>query len=61
MKTASNLSRYTRVVPFTDYERLFVAECMCMEFPVMGEYHDNLSLDEALKIYETIIMSFCPS
>ena len=25
-----------------------------MEFPVMGEYHDNLSLEEALKIYETI-------
>lgn len=30
----------------------YVAECM--EFPVMGEYHDNLSLQEALKIYENI-------
>ncbi len=30
----------------------YVAECM--EFPVMGEYQDNLSLEEALKIYETI-------
>ena len=30
----------------------YVAECM--EFPVMGEFHDNLSLDEAIKIYESI-------
>ncbi|NCB92427.1 MAG: DUF3849 domain-containing protein [Clostridia bacterium] len=30
----------------------YVAECM--EFHVLGEYHDNLTLEEALKIYETI-------
>lgn len=30
----------------------YVAECM--EFPVLGEYHDNLSLEEALEIYEKI-------
>ena len=30
----------------------YVAECM--EFPVMGEYHENLTLEEALHIYETI-------
>ena len=27
----------------------------CMEFPVMGEYHENLTLEEALRIYETIM------
>lgn len=26
----------------------------CMEFPVLGEYHDNLSFEEALKAYEKI-------
>lgn len=26
----------------------------CMEFPVLGEYHDNLSLEEALALYEKI-------
>ena len=25
-----------------------------MEFPVMGEFHDGLSLDEAIKVYESI-------
>ena len=30
----------------------YVAECM--EFPVMGEYHNNLTLEEAIKIYENI-------
>ena len=30
----------------------YVAECM--EFPVMGEYHTNLTLEEAIKIYESI-------
>lgn len=30
----------------------YVAECM--EFPVMGEYHENLTLEEALQIYEII-------
>ena len=32
--------------------RFYVAECM--EFPVMGEYHNNLTLEEAIKIYESI-------
>ncbi|MBR0411743.1 MAG: hypothetical protein IJI25_12225 [Eubacterium sp.] len=30
----------------------YVAECM--EFPVMGEYHDHLTIDEAVEIYESI-------
>lgn len=30
----------------------FAAECM--EFPVLGEYHDNLTLEEALALYEKI-------
>ena len=30
----------------------YVAECM--EFPNLGEYHDNLSLEEAIRIYQVI-------
>lgn len=30
----------------------FVAECM--EYPVMGEYHDDLTLDEAFSLYQAI-------
>lgn len=30
----------------------YVAECM--EFPVLGEYHENLTLEEALAVYEKI-------
>ena len=30
----------------------YVAECM--EFPNLGEYHDNLSLEEAIRIYQEI-------
>lgn len=30
----------------------YVAECM--KFPSLGEYHDNLSLDEAIRIYQEI-------
>lgn len=30
----------------------YVAECM--EFPNLGEYHDNLSLDEAIRCYQEI-------
>lgn len=26
----------------------------CMEFPVLGEYHENLTLEEALAVYEKI-------
>ena len=32
--------------------RYYVAECM--EFPNLGEYHDNLSLEEAVHIYHEI-------
>ena len=32
--------------------RYYVAECM--EFPNLGEYHDNLSLEEAVRIYHEI-------
>ncbi len=35
----------------------YVAECM--EFPVMGEYHNNLTLEEAIKIYESIPQIDC--
>ena len=30
----------------------YVAECS--EFPIMGEYHENLTLEEALKVYDSI-------
>ena len=30
----------------------YVAECM--EFPMLGEYHDNLDFEEAVRIYESI-------
>ncbi|WP_349772670.1 LPD16 domain-containing protein [Lacrimispora xylanisolvens] len=30
----------------------YVAECM--EFPVLGEFHENLSLDEAMELYDRI-------
>ncbi len=26
----------------------------CMEYPVMGEYHENLTLQEAYELYEKI-------
>ena len=29
-------------------------EAECMEFPNLGEYHDNLSLEEAIRIYQEI-------
>ena len=32
--------------------RYYVAECM--EFPTMGEYHDNLSLEDAVRLYQAI-------
>lgn len=35
--------------PFISF---YVAECM--EFPVLGEYHDNLTLEEAVKLYDAI-------
>lgn len=35
-----------------DYVKYYVAECM--EFPVMGEYHEDLSFEEAVKAYENI-------
>lgn len=36
----------------TDDLTYYVAECM--EFPNLGEYHDNLSLEEAIRIYQEI-------
>ena len=30
----------------------YVAECA--EFPVMGEFHDNLTLEQALEVYDKI-------
>ena len=30
----------------------YVAECM--EFPTLGEYYDNLSLEDAIRLYQTI-------
>ena len=47
------IKRYARVIEGhildMDY---YVAECM--EFPNLGEYHDNLSLEEAIRIYQEI-------
>lgn len=44
-------------VQFTEAEKedkltFYVAECM--EFPSLGEYHENLTLDEAVRLYEAI-------
>lgn len=36
----------------TEQIHYYVAECM--EFPNLGEYHDNLSLDEAIRFYQEI-------
>ena len=36
----------------TEQIHYYVAECM--EFPNLGEYHDNLSLDEAIHFYQEI-------
>ena len=55
LENAETLSIFTRQ---PEQERpeatisFYVAECM--EFPVMGEYHNNLTLEEAIKIYESI-------
>lgn len=42
-------SQTERVEPSISF---YVAECM--EFPVLGEYHDNLTLEEAVKLYVAI-------
>lgn len=55
LENAETLSIFTRPLEQEQTEAtitFYVAECM--EFPVMGEYHDNLTLEEALHIYETI-------
>ena len=55
LENAETLSICTRPLEQEQTEAtitFFVAECM--EFPVMGEYHENLTLEEALHIYETI-------
>ena len=55
LKNVETLSVFTRQPEQKQPEdtiTFYVAECM--EFPVMGEYHENLTLEEALHIYETI-------
>ena len=55
MENAETLSIFTRQPEQEQPEAtitFYVAECM--EFPVMGEYHNNLTLEEAIKIYESI-------
>ena len=55
LKNAETLSVFTRQPEQKQPEdtiTFYVAECM--EFPVMGEYHENLTLEEALRIYESI-------
>ena len=55
LKNAETLSIFTRQPEQEQPEAtitFYVAECM--EFPVMGEYHNNLTLEEAIKIYESI-------
>ena len=55
LENAETLSIFTRQPEQEQPEAtitFYVAECM--EFPVMGEYHNNLTLEEAIKIYESI-------
>ena len=55
LKNAETLSIFTRQPEQEQPETtitFYVAECM--GFPVMGEYHNNLTLEEAIKIYESI-------
>ena len=55
LEKAETLSIFTRQPEQEQPEAtitFYVAECM--EFPVMGEYHNNLTLEEAIKIYESI-------
>ena len=55
LENAETLSIFTRQLEQEQPEAtitFYVAECM--EFPVMGEYHNNLTLEEAIKIYESI-------
>ena len=55
LENAETFSAFTRKPEQEQPEAtitFYVAECM--EFPVMGEYHENLTLEEALRIYETI-------
>ena len=55
LENTENFSIFTRQPEQEQPEAtitFYVAECM--EFPVMGEYHNNLTLEEAIKIYESI-------
>ena len=55
LEKAETLSIFTRQPEQEQSEAtitFYVAECM--EFPVMGESHNNLTLEEAIKIYESI-------
>ena len=55
LENAETFSIFTRQAEQEQPEAtitFYVAECM--EFPVMGEYHNNLTLEEAIKIYESI-------
>lgn len=62
-EAAALLDRLDQLVPERDMPtqvqetqepsiRYYVAECM--EFPTMGEYHDNLSLEDAVRLYQAI-------
>ena len=62
-EVAALLDRLDQLVPERDMPtqvqetqepsiRYYVAECM--EFPTMGEYHDNLSLEDAVRLYQAI-------
>ena len=62
-EAAALLNRLEQLVPERDTPtqvqetqepsiRYYVAECM--EFPTMGEYHDNLSLEDAVRLYQAI-------
>ena len=39
-------------VPEQNHLSFYVAECM--EFPTLGEFYENLTLEEAIRIYENI-------
>lgn len=49
-----NIEKNHMVIKDTEQNTITFYVAECMEFPSLGESHENLTLDEALKIYESI-------
>lgn len=49
-----NIEKNHMVIKETEQNTITFYVAECMEFPSLGESHENLTLDEALKIYESI-------